>query len=64
MHFHSYELTNEKDKRYKLKLNKRYSTDSEGISVLLGLQAEANVELEKILITLEPKINDRTLFTL
>lgn len=64
MHFHSYDLIDDKNCSYKLKLNKRYSTDSEGISVLLGLKAEANIELEKILKTLESKINDTTLFTM
>lgn len=64
MHFHSYQLTDGQHKDYKLKLDKRYSTDSEGISVLLGLQAEANIELEQILNTLESKISDRTLFTM
>lgn len=64
MHFHSYDLIDGKDNSYKLKLNKRYSTDSEGISVLLGLKAEANIELEQILKTLESKINDTTLFTI
>ncbi len=63
MHFHSYQITDSIDNDYKLKLNKRHSTDSEGIAVLLGLQAEANIELEQILRTLESKINDHTLFT-
>ena len=63
MHFHSYELKDGKSNDYKLNLKKRYSTDSEGISVLLGLKAEANVELEVILRNLESKISDNTLFT-
>lgn len=64
MHFHSYAVSQAKNGDYKLNLDKRFSTDSEGISVLLGLQAEANVELEAIHKVLESKITDLTLFTI
>lgn len=63
MHFHSYNLM-ELDNRYKLKLESRFSTDSEGISRLLGLKANANVELEEILSILQSKISDATLLRL
>ncbi len=63
MHFHSYKINKGQNDEYKLNLDKRFSTDSEGISVLLGLQAEANIELESIVKILETKISDSTLFT-
>lgn len=64
MHFHLYDIEFKNDNTYKLKLMKRYSTDSLGISTLLGLKAEANVDLEEIVKFLESKISDATLFTL
>lgn len=60
MHFHSYGLVEIEDKS-KLKLSSRYSTDSEGISTLLGLKADANVELDEIISILQAKISDGTL---
>lgn len=51
MHFHSYKFE-QKDSEYHLNLFERMSTDSEGISKCMGLQAEANVELDIILKTL------------
>ena len=64
MHFHSYSLSIQKNKNYKIELKERYSTDSIGISKLLGLQAKANIELEVMLKILEAKISDKTLFTI
>lgn len=61
MHFHSYRLKKE-GKDYKLVLDSRCSTDSEGISKLLGLNAEANVGFEEIAKILETKISDSTVF--
>lgn len=63
MHFHSYQLK-EKDNGFHLSLHERMSTDSAGISKCMGLQAEANVELDIILKTLESKISARTLFSI
>lgn len=63
MHFHAYSLDRQKDSSYRLSLAKRLSTDSEGISECLGLQAEARVELAEILKALESKISAATLFT-
>ena len=62
MHFHAYKLKKE-DKDYKLVLDTRCSTDSEGISKLLGLNAEANVGFEEIAKILEAKISDSTVFS-
>lgn len=64
MHFHSYKIAQNEEKEYRLKLDKRYSTDRDGISILLGLQAEANIELDAIIRILETKISDSTLFTM
>lgn len=59
MHFHAYSL-DECGMRYKLRLKERISTDSAGISILLGLQAQANVKFEEIAKILESKISDST----
>lgn len=64
MHFHSYRLSMQENKSYKIGLKERYSTDSMGISKLLGLQAKANIELGEMLKILEAKISDKTLFTI
>lgn len=63
MHFHSYKLEN-KNNAFHLNLFERMSTDSSGISKCMGLQAEANIELDIILKTLESKINSKTLLTI
>ncbi|WP_368227814.1 NotI family restriction endonuclease [Aeromonas sp. R1-1] len=61
LHFHSYRMSRVNDK-YKICMDSRLSTDDDGISKCLGLQAEACVELEQILIMLERKIGPMTLF--
>lgn len=63
MHFHSYRMK-EKGKLYRLELASRYSTDSEGISKLLGLNANAKIGFEEIAKVLETKISDDTIFML
>lgn len=62
MHFHSYKLKKE-EQNYKLILESRYSTDSDGISKLLGLNANANLQFETIAKILEAKISDLTVFS-
>lgn len=64
MHFHSYQLALGEDKNYHISLNERMSTDSEGIATAMGLKAEAKVELELIIKTLESKISSATLYTM
>ena len=64
MHFHSYKMVFGEDKNYHLSLNERMSTDSAGMAAAMGLQAEAKVELELIIKSLESKISNATLFTL
>ncbi|WP_025882011.1 NotI family restriction endonuclease [Segatella baroniae] len=63
MHFHSYKLKKE-DTNYRLVLDNRLSTDSDGISKLLGLNANANVGFDEIAKVLEVKISDATIFTI
>lgn len=63
MHFHSYRLQKE-EKDYKLVLDSRYSTDSAGISKLLGLKADANIGFDEIARILEGKISDNTVFSI
>jgi hypothetical protein len=62
-HFHSYQLLKEKSK-YRLSLTERASTDAVGIAQCLGLKAEAKVDLEVILKSLESKISEKTLLKL
>lgn len=50
------------DNSLSLQLAARLSTDAEGISACLGLQAEARVELEQIVMALQAKISPATLF--
>ncbi len=64
MHFHAYRVDQQEDDTFNLSLDSRLSTDAEGISVCLGLQAEARVELTQIIQALEQKISKETLFTL
>ena len=62
MHFHAYRMDMQADKSYKLTMQSRLSTDTDGIGLCLGLQAEARVELELIIQALQAKISASTLF--
>lgn len=64
MHFHSYSLEKQKDFSYKLFLQSRLSTDTEGVSLCLGLQTESRIELEQMIQTLEDRLSPNTLFKL
>ncbi|HAD13493.1 MAG TPA: hypothetical protein DCF33_13790 [Saprospirales bacterium] len=64
MHFHSYKLELGEDSNYHIKLNERLSTDSAGLASAMGLKAEAKIEFELIIKTLEAKISDSTLLTI
>jgi Restriction endonuclease NotI len=61
MHFHSYSLLQNTDHSYSISLKERFSTDANGVSKCLGLQAEANIGLDIILKILESKISNLTL---
>ncbi|MEK7264059.1 MAG: hypothetical protein AAB071_06060 [Bacteroidota bacterium] len=62
MHFHSYKMTLGEDRNYHISLHDRMSTSGEGIATAMGLKAEAKIELEVILKTLESKLTDTTIF--
>ncbi len=64
MQIHSYQMTRKEDGSYSLQLDSRLSTDSRGIAACLGLQAEANIDLERLVQRLETKISTQTLFVL
>ena len=64
MQIHAYRMDQKDDGSYSLQLGSRLSTDSNGIAACLGLQADANVDVEKIVQQLENKISRQTLFTL
>lgn len=57
MHLHSYRLDKNSHQEYAMSLAARLSTDSEGIAICLGLQAEARVELQMIISALEAKLS-------
>lgn len=62
MHLHAYRMKGQADQSYKLVMQSRLSTDTDGIGLCLGLQAEARVELEQIMQTLQAKLSATTLF--
>jgi hypothetical protein len=64
MHIHSYELKQTGGGYLRLELASRFSTDTKGIEISLGLQAEANVELGEIVKQLEAKLSPETLLTI
>lgn len=60
MQIHSYTFIDSEGSN-RIKLDGRLSTDSDGISVLLGLNPNANVRLDEVLSDIESKISDATL---
>lgn len=63
VHLHAYTLVGQEDRSYKLSMDSRLSTDTDGIGLCLGMQAEARIELEQITALLEAKMSSKTLFT-
>lgn len=63
MHLHSYQMNRQSDDTLRLVMHARLSTDADGIASCLGLQAEARVDLERILEALESKISRNTVFS-
>ncbi|MCF6283962.1 MAG: hypothetical protein L3K26_02050 [Candidatus Hydrogenedentes bacterium] len=63
MHFHAYSMSETKTSIHALALDSRWSTDASGIGMCLDLQAEAKVELERIVQALQAKISSKTLFS-
>ena len=64
MQIHAYRMDQKEGRPYSLQLGSRKSTDSKGIAISLGLQADANLEFEQVVQQLEAKISRKTLFTL
>lgn len=62
MHIHSYQVSQLPNKQFKLRLQDRYSTDTEGIAELLGLKVSPKVELEEIIKILEARISADTTY--
>ncbi len=62
MQLHAYCMAQQPSGSYRIDLVERLSTDSDGIAICLGLQAEAKVEFEKIIEQIESKISDETRF--
>lgn len=60
MHIHSYSMQAEKD-GFKIVLNSRYSTDSKGLSELLGLKTNPDLDFEEIAQSLKSRISDATM---
>ncbi len=61
MHIHAYQA-NDLEQGFRLSLSRRLSTDTDGIRACLGLQADANLELDDIMRTLESRMTDATVF--
>lgn len=62
MQMHAYSLSKQPEGNLKLALATRISTDASGVAACLGLQAEARIELEQILRTLQDRLSQATLF--
>ena len=62
MHFHAYSFVSRDGGAFRVELAERKSTDTAGIAVCLGLQADANVGLRGIIAQLEAKMSDETRF--
>ncbi len=62
MQFHVYGLASE-ESVFRLELRYRLSTDQAGIASCLGLKANAKIELQQIIKTLESMLTDATLLT-
>ncbi len=61
MQIHTYTLGQTQDNSFRIELQERFSTDTDGIANALGLNVSPKVELEQIITLLEAKISDKTL---
>jgi hypothetical protein len=61
VHFHAYGL-NDDTRRLALNLSSRVSTDADGVALSLGLQADARIDLDVIVATLQSKLSVATRF--
>jgi hypothetical protein len=64
MHFHAHRIAEQRDHSNRLVLRSRLSTDLKGITLCLGLQAEARIDLDELVKAPRVKISPTTLFTL
>lgn len=64
LHIHAYELVSTDPGGLRIVLAEQASTDGAGVAQSLGLQANAKLELEEIVATLEAKLGGDTVFTL
>lgn len=62
VHIHAYRTRLQDDRSFNVILQSRLSTDADGIGICLGLQAEARIEVERILQALQAKISPATRF--
>ncbi len=62
LHLHAYSLARQGEAANRLALAARLSTDADGIAVCLGQQAEARVELQHIVLSLQAKMSAATRF--
>ena len=62
MHFHIYSVRERPGAPLTVSLDRRLSTDAEGVGRCLGLQAEAKVDLRRVMSALERKMSSATLF--
>lgn len=61
MHFHSYRVEETHIGTWRMDLDRRLSTDADGVSQAMGMQVSPKVELTTILTQLEAKISSKTL---
>jgi len=62
MHIHAYRMARAVNDEFRLSMISRSSTDAAGMAACLGLQADARIELEQIIATLQAKILPATMF--
>ena len=62
VHLHAYRMAEANGRGLRLNMASRLSTDTDGIGMCLGLQAEARVELAEIISALQAKISPNTRF--
>jgi hypothetical protein len=63
-HLHAYAMTETDGGGFGMSLVDRVSTDTIGVSELLGLQAETRIELASIVASIERRLSDKTLLDL
>jgi hypothetical protein len=62
LHIHTYQFSLADPLAYRLTLDTRLSTDSQGIAKAIGLRADPHLTLNELLLLLETRLSDQTLF--